>query len=218
MLFRSIFDMDGVLTDTERWLNRYWRQAAGEAGYQMSREQALTLRSMAGEYAGPYLKELFGAAFPYEQVRARRRELMSRHIEENGVERKTGAKDLLDYLRANDIRTAVATATDPVRTKDYLTRAGIYEKFDHIICAAMVAHGKPAPDIYRYACAQIKERPEDCIAVEDSPNGVCAAAGAGLRTIMVPDLTRPDDKTGKMLMAEVDTLYDIILMIEDGLL
>ncbi len=97
MIKAVIFDMDGVLTDTERWLNRYWRQAAGEAGYQMSREQALTLRSMAGEYAGPYLKELFGATFPYEQVRARRRELMSRHIEENGVERKTGAKDLLDY-------------------------------------------------------------------------------------------------------------------------
>lgn len=216
MVKAVIFDMDGVLIDTEKWLNTYWRQAAAEAGFDMTVEHALAIRSLAGKYAAPYLQEIFGKEFSYWTVRERRKELMKEHIARHGIDKKPGVDEVLDYLRAHGIVTAVATATDPVRAKDYLTKIGIYDKFDKIICATMVENGKPKPDIYLYACEQIGMQPEDCVAVEDSPNGVRAAVDAGIRTIMVPDLTQPEGETAEIITAKADTLFDLILMIEDG--
>lgn len=216
MVKAVIFDMDGVLIDTEKWLNKYWRQAAAEAGYDMTVEDGLAIRSLAAKYAAPFLQERFGADFPYWTIRERRKELMKAHIAANGIDKKPGVDELLDYLRAHRIKTAVATATDPARTKDYLTRIGIYDKFDRIVCATMVENGKPKPDIYLYACEQIGEAPADCIAVEDSPNGVRSATDAGIRTVMVPDLAEPDADTAKRIAAKAGTLFDIILMFEDG--
>lgn len=216
MIKAVIFDMDGVLIDTEKWLNKYWVQSAREAGYDAKPEHALGIRSLAGKYAAPYLQNIFGTEFPYWTIRERRKELMKEHIAKHGIEKKPGVDEVLDYLKAKGIKVAVATATDPARTAEYLKKIGIYEKFDKIVCATMVENGKPKPDIYLYACEQIGEKPEDCIAVEDSPNGIISATTAGLRTIMVPDLTEPDEETAKRIVAKAETLYDIILLLEDG--
>ena len=80
MVKAVIFDMDGVLIDTEKWLNKYWRQAAAEAGYDMTVEDGLAIRSLAAKYAAPFLQERFGADFPYWTIRERRKELMKAHI------------------------------------------------------------------------------------------------------------------------------------------
>lgn len=206
MIKAVIFDMDGVLIDTEKWLNVYWQQAAREAGFEVTREHGLAIRSLAAKYAGPYLQGIFGPEFNYEAIRARRKELMKQHIAEHGIEKKPGVDEILDYLREKRIKTAVATATDLERTKQYLTQIGIYDKFDRIVSAVTVENGKPEPDVYLYACEQIGENPKDCIAVEDSPNGILAAYRAGLSVVMVPDLTEPDEETKKRLYARVDDL------------
>lgn len=198
--------MDGVLINTEKWLNVYWQQAAREAGFAVTREHGLAIRSLASKFAGPYLQNIFGPDFDYEAIRARRKQLMKEHIEKNGIEKKPGVDEILDYLRAKKIKTAVATATDPERTRQYLTQIGIYDKFDQIVSATTVKNGKPEPDVYLYACEQIHEKPGDCIAVEDSPNGILSAYRAGLSVVMVPDLTEPDEETAKLLYAKFDTL------------
>ncbi len=216
MVKAVIFDMDGVLIDTEKWLNKYWRQAAAEAGFEMTNEQALSIRSLAGKYAGPYLQGIFGDKFAYWSIRERRKELMREHIKAHGIEKKPGVDEMLDYLHGRNIKAAVATATDPVRTKDYLTQIGVYDRFDKIVCATMVENGKPQPDIYLYACEQIGEAPGDCLAIEDSPNGVRSAVSAGIKTVMVPDLSQPDEETAGMIVAKADTLYDVIMEMEDG--
>lgn len=218
MIKAVIFDMDGVLIDTEKWLQQYWRQAAAEAGFDMTKEHTLSIRSLAGKYAAPYLQGIFGEKFSYWDIRERRKELMKEHIAQHGIEKKPGVDEVLDYLRAHGIRTAVATATDPIRAKEYLTKIGIYDKFDEVVCATMVENGKPKPDVYLYACKQIGENPKDCIAVEDSPNGVRSAVDAGIRTVMVPDLAKPDEETAKIITAEANTLFDLISMLEDGIL
>lgn len=215
MVKAVIFDMDGVLIDTEKWLVKYWCQAANEAGFPMRKEHALAVRSLAGKYAAPYLQELLGKEFPYWTIRERRKELMNEHIRTHGIDKKPGVDELLDYLQAHGVKRAVATATDEVRAADYLKKIGVYEKFDRIICASMVENGKPKPDVYLYACEQIGESPKDCLAIEDSPNGVKSAAAAGLVTIMVPDLTSPDEELRGLLKDSADSLYDIILMIEE---
>ena len=206
MIKAVIFDMDGILIDTEKWLNIYWQQAAKEAGFEVTREDGLAIRSLAGKYAGPYLRGIFGDSFDYEAIRERRKELMREHIAKYGIEKKPGVDDILSYLAEKNIKRAVATATDPERTKQYLTQIGIYDKFDKIVSATTVENGKPQPDVYLYACEQIGEKPEDCIAVEDSPNGILSAYRAGLSVVMVPDLTEPDEETAKMLYARIDTL------------
>lgn len=209
-----IFDMDGILIDTERWLNKYWCQAALEAGFAMKPEHALAIRSLDTKLTEPYLKSIFGEEFDYQKIRMRRRELVNEHIRKHGIDKKPGVDEILCYLREKGIKTAVATATEPVRAKEYLTAIGVYEKFDRVISATTVKNGKPAPDVYLYACEQIGEKPEDCIAVEDSPNGVLSAYKAGLSVVMVPDLSEPDEATSKMLIKKVERLDEMIPFLE----
>lgn len=212
-----IFDMDGLLLDTEKLLVRFWVQAANEAGFPMTRENALSIRSLHRSFAVPYLKELFGEEFDYAKIRSRRMELMSDYLSKNPLELKPGAVELLTFLNERGLHTAIATATDMERTRDYLQRTGVLEKFDTLVSAAMVERGKPKPDIYIYAAKQLGLKPEECIALEDSPNGVRSAADAGCKTIMVPDLTPPDNELSNIIFAKADSLCDVIGIINKEL-
>lgn len=214
MVKAVIFDMDGLLLDTEKLLVRFWVQAANEAGYPMRREDALAIRSLHRKFAIPYLRGLFGETFDYVKIRSRRMELMNEYLSENPLELKPGAKELLTFLNENSIPAAIATATDLERTRDYLTRVGIFGCFSKIVCATMVEEGKPKPDIYIYAAGCLGLEPRECMALEDSPNGVRSAASAGCVTVMVPDLTPPDDELAGLIYACADSLGDVIGLAE----
>lgn len=210
MVKAVIFDMDGLLLDTEKLLVRFWQEAAREAGFPMTREIALNIRSMHRSFAIPYLKSVLGENFDYLKIRSRRMELMSAHLAKYGLELKKGAKELLTYLNENKIPAAVATATDYERAEKYLKETGIFGYFDKIICATMVKVGKPQPDIYIYAASELGLEPSECAALEDSPNGVKSAAAAGCKTIMVPDLTEPDEELSRIIAAKANSLDEVI--------
>lgn len=212
-----IFDMDGLLLDTEKLLIRFWIQAANEAGFPMKPEHALAIRSLHRSFAIPYLQGLFGEAFDYQKIRSRRMELMNEHLADKPPELKRGAAELLEFLNEQKIPAAIATATDYERTRDYLTRTGIFDKFSKIVCATMVERGKPEPDIYIYAATQLGLKPEECVALEDSPNGVKSAAAAGCKTIMIPDLTEPDEELRRLAFAVVGSLDGVIDIIRETL-
>lgn len=215
MIKAVIFDMDGVLIDTEKYLNLFWKQAAKEHGFCLQQEHALMIRSLDKKFAAPKLRELYGESFPYEEIRNRRRELMEEHLQKNGIEKKPAVSALLIYLKEHGYKTAVATATDLERTKKYLSEIEILDYFDKIICAPMVENGKPMPDIYLSACHQIGEEPQECLAVEDSPNGILAAFRAGCQVVMVPDLTQPEAEIIPLLYGKADTLKGIIALLEN---
>lgn len=214
MIHAVIFDMDGVLIDTEKHYNAAWCQAATEAGFPFTREHALLLRSCEAKEGEKLMQGIFGPPFDYYAIRERRRELVRERLAQYGLEKKPGVEETLRFLRAKGIKTAVATATALDITKSHLTTIGVYDLFDSIVSAKNVAHGKPEPDVYLYACEQIGERPQDCMAVEDSPNGIMAAYRAGLRTVMVPDLTQPDEELTKYLYACVNSLSDLCELVD----
>ena len=214
MIKAVIFDMDGLILDTEKLLVKYWCQAANEAGFPMQREHALNIRSLARKFAIPYLQGEFGEDFDYQSIRNRRMELMAEHLGDNPPETKPGIRELLEYLSEKNIPAAIATATDYQRTEKYLSEAGIFSYFSKIVCASMVENGKPKPDVYLYAAEQLGLPPQECMALEDSPNGVRSASSAGCVTVMVPDLTQPDEELSGLIYAKADSLADVPAIIE----
>ncbi|MDO4261748.1 MAG: HAD family phosphatase [Eubacteriales bacterium] len=214
MIRAVVFDMDGLLIDTEQHLHACWGQAIREAGFPAERDALLGIRSLAREFAVPYFREKFGPEADCDSLWARRRELMEERIARFGIHKKAGLDELLDYLEANGYKKAVATATGPEKTEDYLTRIGVYHRFDRVVCATTVPHGKPMPDVYLYACGQIGERPEDCLALEDSDNGALAAHRAGCPVVMVPDLAGPLPETEAFLTGVASDLSKVIPILE----
>lgn len=214
MVKAVIFDMDGLMIDTEKLLLKFWMEAAHYYGYPMSREHALGLRSMAAKYAIPMLKETFGQDFDYDKVRNLRRKLMNEHIKKHGVKEKEGLGELLDYLKSKHYLTAVATATDYERTSHYLGSLDRLKYFDEIVCAPMVENGKPAPDIYLETAKRLKIEPSVCMVLEDSPNGIMSAYRAGMIPVMIPDLSQPDEGTRKRLYRCVENLAGVISILE----
>lgn len=204
-----IFDLDGTLTDTEKYYQTAWPKALEHFGYKMEKEKALELRSLGRPFAPAKFKEWYGEDFDYMKVREYRKSLVEELIRESGIPLKHGAKEILIWLRENGILTCIATANDYERTERYLKKIGLFEYFDKIICANMVEKGKPAPDIYSYACKELGLSPDRTFAVEDSPNGVTSAYRAGCKVIMIPDLTQPDSELEKLLYKKLDSLIQI---------
>ncbi len=204
-----IFDLDGTLIDTEKLYRKYWPMALADYGYELSDERALMLRSLGRPFAPRQFKDWYGEDFDYNLIRQRRKEYVEGHIEKYGIDLRPGVKEILTYLRDKNITVAIATATDPERTAKYLEMTGISEFFTDIICATMVEHGKPAPDIYKFACEKLNKKPSECFAVEDAPNGVKSAYSAGLKVIFIPDQAPSDDSFKSMIFAEFDNINKI---------
>lgn len=194
-----IFDMDGLMLDTERLYLRFWQEAAALYGFEMTRDHVLGIRSMAAELACARLKGILGEDFDYYAIREKRRELMDAYVEQHGVEKKKGLDMLLESLSKRGIKMAVATATGKERTYPYLEQTGVIDYFDKIVTGDMIQNGKPSPDIYITAARELGLPCESCIALEDSPNGIRSAYDAGCKPVMIPDLSQPDDVTKPLL-------------------
>ena len=209
-----IFDMDGLMIDTEKIYNHYLCRAANELGYPMTREHALLLRSLDEKQAGPLMQQYLGREYDHEKVLKLYRGYIREYFAAHEIERKPGLFELLEYLTEHGYRTCVATATEKKTAKAFLERIGAAKYFDELCSGSELEHSKPAPDIYLKAAREIGCDPKECLALEDSPNGVRSAHAAGCRTVMVPDLTRPDKELRDTTFAVAETLFDVISILE----
>lgn len=209
-----LFDMDGLILDTEKLYCRFWQEAARILGYPMTMEQALGMRSLSRHAGEAKLKSYFGEGISYTEVREKRIELMDAFVEKEGVTTKPGIWELLAFLQEKQIRTAIATSSPIGRTKKYLSSVHLENEFDEIVSGYMVEHGKPEPDIYVYAARQLGLKPENCIVLEDSPAGILAAYRAGCMPVMIPDLDEPDEETRKLLFAQAESLVQFREVLE----
>lgn len=211
-----VFDMDGVIFDSEKVYRRHWMITGEEYGI----EQGL-MESLCNQMAGAtkvrnekLMKSHFGEDFDYNTFREKTMNRMDEDILQNGLELKPGVTELFQYLKEHGLKIGLATSTQKERAERNLKNAGILNVFDHIVYGSQVANGKPAPDIYRKACEELQVEPSEAIGIEDSINGVKSSAAAGLYTIMVIDMIEPTDEIKPLADKIFDSLFDVIELLE----
>ena len=214
MIRAVIFDMDGLMFDTERISKTAWGIAGRECGIDNGETLIYSAFGRSKEENSRMLREACGEDFPCERFFARRVEIMDAIIAKNGLPVKPGLYERLDFLEQNGYRRAVATSTRREHAMRYFSMAGITDRFDAVATGDMVQRGKPFPDVFLKACELLGEAPENCLALEDSLNGIRAAFNGGLQPFMVPDLVEPDAETLALLRGKGQTLRDVIRFLQ----
>ena len=208
-----LFDMDGVVIDSERLFARFWMASAADLGFPMTYEQALQLRSLRREQGIEKMQSFFGPTADFDEIRAHRIELMEAHIAQYGVDEKPGIRELLACLKEKNIPCAITSSSALAVIRERLGRLGILEDFTALCSGKDVPNGKPAPDIYLAGAAAIGVPPEHCLAIEDSPTGLEAAWRAGCMGVFVPDQDQPDALTLSRGFAKADSLLDVMALL-----
>ena len=209
-----LFDMDGLVLNSEILYSRFWREAAACFGYTMSYEQSLKMRALNTQLGTDMIHSFFGENADYHTIRNMRIKLMDAYITQNGVDVKPGIFELLAYLQAKGIRTAITSASPLPRILSHLSRHGLDVAFDQLCSGHDMPNGKPAPDIYLHGAKVLGLNPEECLALEDAPAGILSAYRAGCLPVMIPDLDQPNEETKALLYAKAESLLDIIDIIE----
>ena len=197
-----IFDMDGVLIDSERVI----RRAAQLAGLDFGREIADAwfdeVIGLPGVRVEAALRELFGHGFPMDDYRLCFQRHYAAHIDRHGMQSKPGVPALLQDLTAGGVPIAVATQTRSGHAQAALASAGLLDYLPVCVTGDLVAAPKPAPDVFLRAAAELGVEPAACIALEDSEIGIRAAVAAGMWTLMIPDL-KPASEEAALLVREI---------------
>lgn len=211
----AIFDMDGLLLDTERVYQENWLETARRFGQTPYPEFPIAVTGTTGEEQ----RRIIHRYYPEVDARVFQEDCISRVyrlLERHCAPEKPGARALLEYFRSQGVKTALASSSSRARVLDNLRQTDMEDLFDVIVGGEEAERGKPEPDIFLLAAKRLGCLPEECYVFEDSVNGVRAGMAAGCTAVMVPDLVQPPE--GLVVHKICASLTEAKALIEQGLL
>lgn len=204
-----VFDMDGVIFDTETMALRSWQDAADAHGIGDITETAMKCVGRSTVDTLQIFERAYGDRVDIGQMHvecvARFKEL----IQTEGIPIKKGARELLSYLNENGAKVALASSTKFEAVVSELKDADLFQYFSVIIGGDMIEHSKPEPDIYLLACKKLGADPTKSAAIEDSRNGIISASRAGMLPLLVPDIIQPDEEMLRLCHKKFDDLFEV---------
>ena len=205
-----VFDMDGVIFDTERLVIEFWKEVAKKHNIPNVEHTCIQCLGTNRVRTRAIFLENYGADFPFDPYRAEVTELFNTHYKGVPLPTKPGVRELLSYLQEQDIKVGLASSTAQHLVRDEIGTAGLLPYFQTLVCGDMVEHSKPAPDIFLKACEILNADPTKSIAIEDSFNGIRSAHCAGMTPIMVPDQVQPTDEIRALAFHVMPSLLDVL--------
>lgn len=204
-----IFDMDGVIFDTEKVYLDIWIEVFEKYGYKMTKELYVNVMGTGRKNVIKTFLENFGDDLPIEKMYEEKDNQLFYIIENQGIPLKEGVKELFSMLKEKDYKIALATSAKKERVEKQIKDKWLKESFDAIVCGDDVEKGKPSPDIFLKAAKKIDVEPENCFVVEDSPAGIKAAFSGGMKGIHVEDLKVADEEILKYCQKNFKNLQEI---------
>ncbi|MDR1042307.1 MAG: HAD family phosphatase [Clostridiales Family XIII bacterium] len=208
-----VFDMDGLMYDSERLARDAYRVVALRRGFELPDGLIDSTRGFLCSEVKEKLQAYFDAEGIDADARAvyrERNELMLTMAADGGAPEKPGLRELIAYARHRGMKLAVASASSPKRVEAFLGQSGITDVFDVVVDGSDVKKGKPDPEIFLLAAARLGLEPGECLALEDSENGLRAAVAAGMPVIVIPDRVEPSDAARGLAMAVLPSLADVV--------
>ena len=204
-----IFDMDGVIFDTEKVYLDIWIEVFEKYGYKMTKELYVNVMGTGRKNVIKTFLENFGDDLPIEKMYEEKDNQLFYIIENQGIPLKEGVKELFSMLKEKDYKIALATSAKRERVEKQIKDKWLKESFDAIVCGDDVEKGKPSPDIFLKAAKEIDVEPENCFVVEDSPAGIKAAFSGGMKGIHVEDLKVADEDILKYCQKSFKDLQEV---------
>lgn len=214
MVSGIIFDMDGVLIDSERQSNEGWLWAAGQLGVDMPMWLIDSFKGAPAELCCKFFDDYYKGVIDYWEAKEIRTQHVYKIRETEGIPVKKGVKDIFEYIRNNGLKCAVATSTRRESAEKTLHEIGVWDYLDAVVYGDEVERGKPEPDIFLRAAKAIGVNPSEAVVVEDSINGIKAGYAAGMRVVHIPDTIAIDDDIRKLTYMVCDDLNGLIDVVE----
>ncbi len=204
-----IFDMDGVIFDSEKLVLDSWEAVGGKYGIPDVGKILTDCIGTSKAKTQEIIYEHYGKDFDFEKYSKEASQLFHAHVRESGLPMKKGVRELLQYLKEEKIPVGLASSTRLAAVEEELKQAGLYDYFRVVVGGDQLKRSKPEPDIYLMACEKMGISPENAYAVEDSYNGIRAAYSAGMMPIMVPDLLPATEEMREKSIAVFDDLLQV---------
>ncbi len=212
-----VFDMDGVIFDTERMYLEAWNYVGRRDSIKNVEESARKCIGLSAVDSVELMRKEYGSDFPIEKYHMEIDSVVKKLIKENGMPLKAGAVEILEYLNSIGFTVGLASSTKYDKIIAHLDKCDLIKYFSVIMGGDMISRSKPDPEIYIKTCEKLGVSPDNTAAIEDSQNGIRAAFGAGMMPLMVPDLIEPNDEILAMICGKFENLFEVMDFLKERL-